>query len=109
MSTETHEDKPTKIELPAQLVRTFGIVLAWILFPLALQRVLYPSLGKLRTIFIIDAVVFVSAILMFVGAALGYKGEAILIIFGISFIISLIVLIVFVTIDIVKLYLNKVS
>ena len=79
---------------------------------MALQRVLFPSLGTLKIIFINDAVILGGAVLATIGSYLNrnyYDGEVLLIVGGIASIISLIILLVFTIIDIVKLYKNKVN
>ena len=100
---------PAQNGFPAPLMRTIGILFAWFLFPLALQRVLYPSLGKLKIIFINDSVIFVGVVLAAIGESMGYRGEALIIVGGIPAIISIIIVLVFTIIDMVKLYINKVS
>lgn len=80
-----------------------GIILAVLFAPFALQRVLIPSLGRLKTIFITDAVIAVCAIVNII--AMLTLSFDLMKVFTVLTIIATIVLFVFTFIDVVKMYI----
>lgn len=79
-----------------------GIILAVLFAPFALQRVLIPTLGRLKTIFITDAVIAVCAIINTI-ATLTFS-FSLMKVFSILTILSSVVLFVITLIDVAKMY-----
>lgn len=79
-----------------------GIILAVLFAPFALQRVLIPSLGRLKTIFITDAVIAVCAIINTI-ATLTFS-ISLMKVFSVLTIIATLVLFVITIIDVAKMY-----
>lgn len=79
-----------------------GIILAVLFAPFALQRVLIPSLGRLKTIFITDAVIAVCAIINTI-ATLTFS-LSLMKVFSVLTVIATLVLFVITIIDVAKMY-----
>lgn len=93
------DTKQTEITTPYLIT---GIILAVLFAPFALQRVLIPSLGRLKTIFIIDAVIAVCAIINTVATlTLSFN---LMKVFSVLTIIATLVLFVITIIDVAKMY-----
>ena len=80
-----------------------GIILAVLFAPFALQRVLIPSLGRLKTIFITDLVIAVCTLVNII--AMLTLSFDLMKVFTVLTIISVLVLFVFTFIDVVKMYI----
>lgn len=79
-----------------------GIILAVLFAPFALQRVLIPSLGRLKTIFITDAVIAVCAIVNIIATlTLSFN---LMKVFYVLTILSSLALFVITIIDVAKMY-----
>lgn len=79
-----------------------GIILAVLFAPFALQRVLIPSLGRLKTIFITDIVIAVCAIINAI-AVFTFSSNLIKV-FSVLTVIATLVLFVITIIDVAKMY-----
>lgn len=79
-----------------------GIILAVLFAPFALQRVLIPSLGRLKTIFITDVVIAVCAIINTI-ATLTFS-FSLMKVFSVLTIIATLVLFIITIIDVAKMY-----
>ena len=80
-----------------------GIFLAVLFAPFALQRVLIPSLGRLKTIFIVDAVIAVCAIITTI-ATLTFSFD-LMGVFSVLTVLSSCVLLFITIIDVATMYM----